>query len=83
MIVNGILFGYYGKSKEVTIPESVTRIESYSFKGIESVVIHKNVCAIGVDAFKKNSLKTVCFQSEEQKDKFASRFPKAELIVQE
>ena len=54
LIVNGILFGYYGSGAHVTIPYGVNNIERGAFERcrlLESVTIPDSVRSIGSDAF--------------------------------
>ena len=53
-IKNGVLIKYKGKKKNVVIPKSVTRIDSWSFencRSLKSIVIPDSVTSIGSSAF--------------------------------
>ena len=62
-IKNGVLIRYKGKKKNVGIPKSVTRIDSWSFencRSLKSIVIPDSVTSIGSSAFHGcSSLKSI------------------------
>lgn len=54
VIVRGVLYNYYGKASDITIPEGVTTFEDSAFADCESltsVTIGNNVDVIGLRAF--------------------------------
>lgn len=54
VIVRGVLYNYYGKASNITIPECVTKIEDSAFADCESltvVTIGGNITTIGIRAF--------------------------------
>ena len=65
VIVNGILYDYFGNSQEITIPANVNCISDKAFyecKKLENVVIPEGVLQIGREAFFKcENLKSVTF----------------------
>lgn len=58
VIVNGVLYNYYGSGGDVTIPEGVTTIGDSAFwscKGLTSVTVPEGVITIGDSAFARCS----------------------------
>ena len=86
VIVNNTLFGYYGESQDVIIPDGVTSISGcvFSESEIKSVVIPEGVTKIAERAFEvcKNLSKVTIPQSVKkiEKDAFAS-CPRLTTIV--
>lgn len=79
-------FIYCSSLASITIPNSVTHIEPYAFGScysLTSIDIPKSVVYISESAFDSCVyFKSVYFNSEEQKNKFANCFkPNVELIV--
>ena len=67
VIVNDMLFGYYGKDEEVTVPSNVTRLSSHAFcrkYDLMHITLPQGVTNIGKNAFAEcESLKSVTIPS--------------------
>ena len=85
-VINSCTFRDCKSLTDIVIPNGVTDILGSAFGwcyNLVKVTISKSVINIEASAFEGcHALKTVCFYSEEQKNKFTNRFePHVELIV--
>ena len=74
LIMKGVLFDYFGKGGEVTIPKTVARIASYAFydcKALKCVAIPESVTEVSENAFKNCGELTVILPESIKKAKSA------------
>ena len=80
-----ILYGYYGDSAHIIIPDDITRIEGWAFykcKNIVSVSIPKGVKSIGYGAFRScENLTSLCIPDSVQEISNESFFESDNVVI--